>query len=141
MHELLTLESSRDNHYNYCIIRIKIPQEGPMISFCNGQNQFKVPFIMYTDFESILEPIQGPSLVPTGSYTLQVTKHSPSGWCVYSKFAHRKLRTHQNSIEVKIVLGNFVITSEKKLIGYTTCFLKNQWILQLQSNGRNIKSE
>ena len=43
---------------------------------------------MYADFESILEPIQGPNPVPTGPYTSEVTKHSPSGWCVYSKFAY-----------------------------------------------------
>ena len=30
-----------------------------------------------------------------------------------------------------------MITSGRKLIGYTTCFLKNPWILQLKSNGRN----
>ena len=50
---------------------------------------------MYTDFESILEPIQNPSSVPTGPYILEVTKHSPSGWCVYcvySKFAYGEVK-------------------------------------------------
>ena len=32
---------------------------------------------MYADFESILEPIQGPNPVPTGPYTSEVTRHSP----------------------------------------------------------------
>ena len=45
---------------------------------------------MYADFESILEPM-GP--VEPGSpnsnqpYTNEVNQHTPSGWCVYSKFA------------------------------------------------------
>ena len=91
------LESSRDEHLVYCkdneAIRVEMPRKGSMVEFCDGQNQFKVPFIMYTDFEWILEPIQGPNPVPTGPstergtfgpYTLEVTKHSPSGWCVYS---------------------------------------------------------
>ena len=43
---------------------------------------------MYADFESIIEPVRGPNLVPTGPYTSEVTKHSPSGWCVYRKFAY-----------------------------------------------------
>ena len=43
---------------------------------------------MNIDFESILEPIQSPNLEPTGPYTSEVTKHSPSGWCVYSKFTY-----------------------------------------------------
>ena len=47
---------------------------------------------MYADFESILEPIQGPNPVPTGPYTLEVTKHSPSGWCVYSKFGYGEVK-------------------------------------------------
>ena len=64
-----------------------MPRTGSTVEFCDGQNQFKVPFIMYTDFESVLEPIQGPSPEPTMPYTLEVNKHFPSGWCVYSKFA------------------------------------------------------
>ena len=69
-----------------------MPRKGSEIEFCDGQNQCKVPFIMYADFESIFEPIQGPNLVPTGPYTLEVTKHFPSGWCVHSKFAYREVK-------------------------------------------------
>ena len=62
------------------------------ISFSiNGQNQFKVPFIMCADFESILEPMgsQGSgSPNPNQPYTNEVNQHTPSGWCIYSKFAY-----------------------------------------------------
>ena len=34
-----------------------MPKQGSTIEFKDGQNQFKVPFIMYADFESILEPM------------------------------------------------------------------------------------
>ena len=47
---------------------------------------------MYVDFESILEPIQGPNPEPMGPYTSKVTKCSPSGWCVYSKFAYGEVK-------------------------------------------------
>ena len=91
-----TLESSRDEHQVYCedneTIRVEMPQKGPTVEFCDGQNQFKVPFIMYADFESILKPIQGPNPAPTGSYTSEVTKHSSSGWCVYSKFVYGEVK-------------------------------------------------
>ena len=63
-------------------------RKGSTVEFCDGQNQFKVPFIMYVDFESILEPIQGPNPEPMGPYTSKVTKHLPSGWCIYSKFMY-----------------------------------------------------
>ena len=60
-------QESRDKHYNYCrsneSIRIEMPDKDPIVSYSNGQatgqHQFKVPVIMYADFESILEPIQG----------------------------------------------------------------------------------
>ena len=89
-------EFSRDRHQVCCedneIVRVEMPRKGSKIEFCDGQNQFKVPFIMYTDFESILEPIQGPNPEPTGLYTSEVTKHSPSGWCIYSKFTYGEVK-------------------------------------------------
>ena len=91
-----TLESSRDEHQVYCenneSVRVEMPQKGSTVEFCDGQDQFTVPFIMYADFESILEPILGPNPGPVGPYTSEVTKHSPSGWRVYSKFAYREVK-------------------------------------------------
>ena len=91
-----TLESSRDEHQVYCednkAIRVEMPRKGSTVEFYDGQNQFKVPFIMYADFELILKPIQGPNPVSMGPYTSEVTKHSPSGWCVYRKFAYGEVK-------------------------------------------------
>ena len=54
-----TQELSRDQHQVYCeaneSVRVEMPKQGSTIEFKDGQNQFKVPFIMYADFESILE--------------------------------------------------------------------------------------
>ena len=87
-----TLESSRDEHQVYCkdneTVRVEIPKRGSTIEFYDGQNQFKVPFMMYANFEAILEPIQGPSPDPEEPYTSKVNQHILSGWCVYSKFAY-----------------------------------------------------
>ena len=66
-----------------------MPKQGSTIEFKDGQNQFKVPFIMYADFESILEltsPVEPGSL--NQPYTNEVNQHTPSGWCAYSKFAY-----------------------------------------------------
>ena len=90
------LESSRDEHQVYCenneAVRVEMPRKGSTVEFCDGLNQFKVPFMMYADFQSILEPIQGPNSAPVGPYTSEVAKHSPSGWCVYSKFTYREVK-------------------------------------------------
>ena len=59
-------ESSRDQHQVYCedneSVRVEMPKQGSTIEFKDGQNRFKVPFIMYADFESILEPM-GPQAI------------------------------------------------------------------------------
>ena len=55
-------EQSRDEHVGYCKnnegVQIEMPHKKPIVEYSDGQFQFKVPFIMYADFESILEPIQ-----------------------------------------------------------------------------------
>ena len=83
--------TSRDEHYAYCrsneSVRIEMPTKNPIVEYSNGQHQFKVPFIIYADFESILEPIQGASNNPNQSSTRGVNVHKPSGWCLCSKFA------------------------------------------------------
>ena len=85
-------EISRDEHYVYCksneAVRIEISVKKPTIEYSDGQYQFKVPFMMYADFESILEPIQGARNDPGISSTRGVNVHTPSGWCVYSKFVY-----------------------------------------------------
>ena len=85
-------EISRNEHYAYCksneAVRIEMPVKKPIDEYSDGQYQFKVPFMMYADFESILEPIQGASNDPGIPSKRGVNIHTPSGWCVYSKFAY-----------------------------------------------------
>ena len=95
---------SRDQHQAYCedneSIRVEMPKRGSTVEFKDGQNQFKVPYIMYADFESIIEPM-GPvePRSPNQPYTNEVNQHTPSGWFVYSKFANgdvdKLLRTYR----------------------------------------------
>ena len=76
-------EESRDKHHEYCIsnesVNIKMPEKDPIATYSNGQHKFKVPFIMYADFESILEPIQGVKNDLSISSTRGVNSHKPSG--------------------------------------------------------------
>ena len=57
----------RDEHMRYCAgnetVKAEMPHKKPIVEFCNGQYQFKVPFIMYA------EPI-----VRTNSGTQQKSK-------------------------------------------------------------------
>ena len=57
-------QSSRDKHYGNCIdhdavkSRDALERRRQVCSVPQWQKQFKVPFIMYADFESILEPME-----------------------------------------------------------------------------------
>ena len=86
---------SRDEHLVNCrsneAVRIEMPNRKLIVQYSDGQYQFKVPFMMYTDFESILEPIQGTSNNPNVSSTRGVNIHMPSGWCIYSHFTYGKV--------------------------------------------------
>ena len=88
-------ESSRDEHLDYCInnksVKVEMPHRNPIVQYSDGQFQIKVPFIMYADFESILEPIQGPENNPRISSTRGINNHVPSGWCIHSEFAYGKV--------------------------------------------------
>ena len=90
-----TEESSRDEHLDYCInnesVKIEMPYRNLIVQYSDGQFQFKVPFIMYADFESILKPIQGPENNPRISSTRGINNHVLSRWCVCSEFAYGKV--------------------------------------------------
>ena len=115
-------EESRDEHYEYCrsneSVRIEMPTRNPIVEYSNGQHQFKVPFIMYADFESILEPIQGVSNDPNTSSTRGVNVHKPSGWCLHSKFAYgnvKKPMTQYRGINCVEKFCEHIISEAKRL--------------------------
>ena len=89
-------ERSRSEHIGYCkdneSVCIEMPHKKPIIQYSDGQFQFKVPFIMYADFESILEPIQGPGNDPRISSVRGVNVHTPSGWGIRSEFAYGEVK-------------------------------------------------
>ena len=50
-----------------------MPSKGSIVEFYDGQNQFEVPFMMYTDFEAIQEQVPGDPNEPLGkAYTKDV---------------------------------------------------------------------
>ena len=115
-------QKSRDEHYVYCrtneAVRIEMPKKKPIAEYSDGQYQFKVPFMMYADFESILEPIQGASNNPNISSTRGVNMYTPSGWCAYSKFAYGKVTNPLTQYRGSDCVGKFcehIISEAKRL--------------------------
>ena len=70
-----------------------------LLKFHGGQYQFKVPLMMYADFESILKPVdeQYKGKMKTmkaekkgmAAYAEKINTHVPSGGKVHSTFAYR----------------------------------------------------
>ena len=74
-----------------------MPKEGSFMEFHDGQNQFKVPFIMYRDLEAILKPTEEnvkSNSNPKELYTKEINLHIPSVFSVYSNFAYGKVEIH-----------------------------------------------
>ena len=103
-----TQESSRDQHQVYCkdneSVRVEMPKQSSTV-------EFKDQFIMYTDIESILEPM-GPvepgSSNPNQPYTNEVNQHTPSSWCVYSKLAYGEVVTPLRTYRGKDCIETFL---------------------------------
>ena len=71
-------ELALEKHSIYCVdeaVRI-VPSKDKWMKYTDGYKQFRVPFIIYADFESIIDS--------SGN-------HIPSGYCTYTKFAYGKL--------------------------------------------------
>ena len=69
-----------------------MPHKKLVVEYLDGQIQFKVPFIMYADFESVLEPISGPGDNPRISTTRDINVHIPSAWCIRSELAYGEVK-------------------------------------------------
>ena len=98
-------ESARDKHYEYCSsnghVKVKMPTEKEKwLKFHDGQYQFKVPFMLYADFESILKPVDEwymdkmntmkAERKGNASYTEKINTHVP---CVHSTFAYGEVHS------------------------------------------------
>ena len=89
-------EESRDKHFEYGkdnkAVMIEMPKEGSFVEFHDGQNQFKVPFAMYADFEAILKPVKESNIDLDKSNTKVINEHIPSGFCVNSMFVYGNVK-------------------------------------------------
>ena len=82
-------EESLNKHKEYCdtneCIKINMPKKGSVLKFNNYRNSEMVPYVIYADMESLLEPIQSCGPNPGGSYTEKFQKHKPISFSYYIK--------------------------------------------------------
>ena len=96
-------DSARDKHYRYCNsnghVKVNVStKKEKCLKFHDEQSKFKIPLMVYADFESTLKPFdegykdkmntmktQGKGKAPQ---TENMKPHVPSGYCVHSTFAY-----------------------------------------------------
>ena len=123
-------EPARDKHYEYCSsnghVKVNMPPEKEKwLKFHDGQYQFKVPFMLYADFESILKPVDEwyrdkMNRMKAGKngkapYTDKINTHVPSGSCVHSTFAHGDVPNPLNMHQGKDCVETFVEYIEEEV--------------------------
>ena len=120
-----------------------MPNKKPTVEYSDGQYQFKVPFMMYADFELILEPIQGASNNPNIPSTRGVNIHMPSGWCVYSKFAYGKvtspLTQNRGSDSVEKFCEHIISEAKRLYNSFPECPMEPLTKLQIKEYKRATK--
>ncbi len=61
------------------------PKPGDTTKFKNYERLHDVPFVVYADFESFVEPLETEEKDPSQSYTTKYQSHVPSGFCYVIK--------------------------------------------------------
>ena len=71
------------NNHDYCYV--EIPNENSKILKCNyGEKSVKLPAIIYSDLECLLEKIHSCQNNIEKSYTERKTKHTPYGYSTFT---------------------------------------------------------
>ena len=102
-----------------------MPTKNPIVKYADGQYQFKVPFVIYADLESILVPVSGAPNNPEMSSTRGINVHQPSGWCMYSKFAYGKVTNPLKQYRGRDCVSKFCETIMSEAKGFMNQLLRN----------------
>ena len=71
-------------------------EDNKILKYNHGEKSMKVPFIIYVDFESLLEKMSTCHNNPKMSLTTKINKHTPSG---YSLFTHCSFDATKNKLD------------------------------------------
>ena len=98
-----TTKDKLENHKLYCLndkaCNIIMPKKGSSIKFKNYKNTNRHPFVIYADFECIVEKMDCCDGNPNESYTNKIQKHKPISYtyavvCFDDRVRKTKVRTY-----------------------------------------------
>ena len=99
-----------------------MPQENSFMRFHSGQYQFKVPFVIYANLESILEGLEEETNSdPLSSYMREINHHISSRFFTYTTFEYREVKDPLRLYRGKDYVKAFCATSRRKPRDFTIC--------------------
>lgn len=112
-------KENHEKHELECSIHTPVRMElsKDPVRFKNYQKQIRHPFVIYADFESTLKKIDSVQPDPKESYTMDINKHIPNSFCVYTKCEvdkYSKLKTYNGSQTARAFVS--YLTEEVKRI-------------------------
>ena len=93
-----------------------MPNKGDILKFENYYKGERLPFIIYTDTESLIKPIQSCEPSPQSSYTKKYQKHEPISFSYYIKCFDDNTGEDAMQKFVEWLEKDIKIIAEKKMI-------------------------
>ena len=113
-----------ENH-DYCHVEMPT-KDNNIIKYNHGEKSMKVPFIIYTDLECLLEKMSTCINNPNESSTTKINKHTPSGYSIFTSCSFDESKNKLNYYRGKDCMKKFckdlkehgtrIINHEKKKI-------------------------
>ena len=93
--------------HDYC--HVEMPTKENNIIKCNhGEKSMKLPFVIYTDLECLLEKISMCINNPNESSTTKINKHTPSGYSIFTSCSFDESKNKLNYYRGKDCMKSFV---------------------------------
>ena len=93
-----------ENH-DYCLV--EIPTKNNNIKYNHGEKSMKLPFVIYTDLECLLEKMSTCINNPNESSTTKINKHTPSGYSIFTHCSFDKSKNKLNYYRGKDCMKKF----------------------------------
>ena len=105
------------------------PKPGDTTKFKTYERLHDVPFAVYADFESFVEPIQCANQDPSQSFTTKYQNHVPSGFCYVIKCIDETVYPTKTVLRTASHEGERLLSLSRRILNLCTRFLRtlNQW--------------
>ena len=126
------LEAHKKTCENHEHCHVEMPtKDNDIIKYNHGEKSMKLPFVIYTDLECLLEKMSTCINNPNESSTTKINKHTPSGYSIFTHCSFNKSKNKLNysrgkdcmkkfSQDLREHVSKIINYEKKKMIPLTT---------------------